>query len=206
MCGFVLYFSWSKVGVIKEGGLALPQPWLRFPPLPGTGTTSCWLWQVGPVCWSAWRLTLPEKKDSGHGRRGRDKGLCCEEQSGGWEQLCCHQSHGCYGRARVSLSKAGWEWPSGLWPCQPRGWNGRSGVIWQCTTAPSAEREGEAKEGRSWVLLVPTKGWWWLTGDWVKFGQTQHSELIGSACIHHTSHSWKHLLHLGWCFWSAVEM
>lgn len=32
--------------------------------------------------------------------------------------------------------------------------------IRQCTTAPNAEREGSAEEGRSLVLLVPTKGWW----------------------------------------------
>lgn len=33
-------------------------------------------------------------------------------------------------------------------------------LIWQCTVAPNAEQEGGAKEGRSLVLLVPTKRWW----------------------------------------------
>lgn len=78
--------------------------------------------------------------------------------------------------------------------------------IWRCTTAPDAEQEGSAEEGRSLVLLMPTEVWWWPTEDQVKFGQKQRAELTGSACVHQASHSWKYPLCLGWCFWSAVEM
>lgn len=50
---------------------------------------------------------------------------------------------------------------------------------------------GGAREGRSLFLLVPTEGWWCPTEDWVKFGQVQCAELLGSGCIHQTSPSCK---------------
>lgn len=74
-------------------------------------------------------------------------------------------------------------------------------------TLSNAERGGGASEGRSLFLLVPTKGWWWPTENGVKFGQMQRAELVGSVCIHQTSHSWKSSPCLGWmlsiCCWNA---
>lgn len=49
---------------------------------------------------------------------------------------------------------------------------------------PNGEREGGAREGRSLFLAVPTKGWWWPTEDWVKFGRMQRAELQLRSCVY----------------------
>lgn len=129
-------------------------PWLYFSPLPHASARNCWLF---------WANVLISVKTNPATKKW---GLLWE-QSGGQDQLCCYMSHRCYIDVTAKLGGNGLQ--------------GSNLTSWGSTTAPSAEQEGGANEGRSLVLLLPRKSWWWPTEDWVKFG---HIECADSFWVH----------------------
>lgn len=113
-------FSWSKAVVLwRRVSSHSPRPWRCSPPLPGTGTRNCWSCRAGSACRSAWKTTLPERTGSGHGRRGRDEGLSCEEQPGGWESFAVARAVDVTAEHESSSAKLG---GNGLRGSDPASW------------------------------------------------------------------------------------
>lgn len=199
-------FSWSKTVVLwRRMALFSPSHGCvsHLSVAPALGTVGCARW--GQAYWSAWKLTQQEKMivvvEEGERRRTLRGAI--------WRPWVALLSPEPWMLQQTNCTpQQSWVGTVFRGPTLPaKGVEGQIGcLIFAVHNGNKAEWEGGAKEGRFLVCLVPTKGWWWPTEEHVKFGWMQHAELIDSACIHQTFHSWRYPLYLGWCFWSTVEM